>query len=336
MSRIPRVSVCIPTYNRARYLSECIDSILSQSFSDFELIVSDNCSADDTDAVVRSFGDHRIHYSKNPSNMGVTANRNCCLDLARGEYLTILGDDDVYASRFLEREVDVLDRHPGVGFVHCATYEINQEGVRRRLVQAYSEDCVLSGEDQLRLFLCGHNVCCSTVMVRRSVQEVVGCYVPDLLSHDWLMWIELTLRADVAYIAEPLVGMRVHRNSVSSSIQPAVWCDEFLQIAERGLEVAKKVRPELRLSKAEIMEQAAKTQGRRFFIAAMSALTDGAVSEADGYVAVLRKLERWGAPRFYAGLARLFRNQVGRSVLALVRRLRRVWEARELPVGAAQ
>lgn len=335
MPPIPKISVCIPTYNRAGYLSQCLASILDQTFQNFEVIVSDNCSTDATGETVRAFGDARVRYVRNDSNIGAFRNMNRCLDMACGDYVCILHDDDLYAPRFLEREAEMLDRHPSAGFVHCSVYEIDAAGTRRRLVRAFSQDCLVESKREFVRYLGGHNVCCSTVMVRRDLYRRVGAFDTDLLCSDWLMWLQFSLMADVAYVAEPLASMRVHKTTLSSGIEPSRWCEEFLTIAERGFLLAEAACPSLVRSKESLMRRAATAQAQRFFIAALAALTDGAVSVADGYVAVLRELERRGAPRSYAWLAMAFRNPVGRHVLRLIRRLRRAQAAKELPSGGA-
>jgi len=330
----PKISVCIPTYNRADYLELCLSSILSQTFSDFEVIVSDNCSSDATSDVVQGCNDSRVRYSRNDRNVGVTLNRNRCLELAQGEYVCILGDDDLYAPSFLERESTMLDRHPSVGFVHCAVYQIDASGNRQRLVQAYPHDSVLEGEDEFLRYLGGHNVCCSTVMVRRELHRQVEMYDPSFLCHDWLMWLQLALRADVAYIAEPLVSMRVHMATTSSSLEPSRWCREFLAILERGLCLAESTHSSLLRSKDRVRRWAIRAQGNRFFVAAVAAITSGSFSVADGYIGVLRELEERGLPRPYRILASALRNRMGQRLLFHARRLRRARDARNLPVEA--
>lgn len=336
MGSKPKISVCILTYNREKYLAECLSSILNQTFLDFEVIVSDDCSADATAEVMRGFTDPRVRYVRNDTHIGVFPNMNRCLELATGEYVCILHDDDLYAPRFLELEAAMLDRHPSAAFVHCAVYVIDVGGTRRRMIRAYSHDCLLDGKQEFLRYLGGHNVCCSTVMVRRDLYRRAGAFDTDLLCSDWLMWLQLALHGDVAYLAEPLVAMRVHAITISSSIEPSRWCWEFLNIAERGFRLAEAADPSLLRSREDVMRGAVRTQGKRFFIAAMAAITDGAFSVADGYLEVLRELEQRGLPRAYRFLAQMLRNRIGREFLFHVRRLRRARAAAGLPLEAAR
>ena len=110
----PRVSVCIPTYNRARYLALAIDSVLGQTFEAFELIVADDASTDDTAEVVRAYRDPRIRYLRNDRNLGGPANWVRAFGAATAPYCAILGDDDRWAPAFLESLVTPLDVQPAV------------------------------------------------------------------------------------------------------------------------------------------------------------------------------------------------------------------------------
>lgn len=332
---IPRVSVCLPTYNRAGYFGECLAGILAQTFRDLEVIVSDNCSTDATPEVVAAFKDPRIRYVRNPRNIGVFPNMNQCLELARGRYICILHDDDLYEPRFLEREVALLDRHPSAAFVHCATYEIDGEGRRRRVVQAYPDDRLIGGKAEFVRYLGGHNVCCSTVMVRGDLYRKMGGFDTELLCSDWLMWLKLCLEGDVAYVAEPLASMRVHGASVSSSIQAVRWCQDFLGVLDRGLAVAEAACPSLVADRGDLLRRASRAQGKRFLIAAVAALCEGNEAGTEGFVQVLRELEELGSTRAYAWLVQACRNPVGRLCLQGVQRLRRMLATQALAPKAA-
>src|SRR4051812_49422897 len=118
MTSQPAVTVAIPTFNRAALLREAIASVLSQTFGDFEVIVSDNASVDQTADMVASFADKRLRYHRNTTNLGLVGNLNRCLSLARGTYITVIHDDDRMLPTNLERKVAALQRNPRLGFVH--------------------------------------------------------------------------------------------------------------------------------------------------------------------------------------------------------------------------
>ena len=109
---MPKVSVIMPAYNAQAYIKEAMDSILEQSFSDLELIVINDCSADGTEAVIQSYSDPRIVYLKNEKNSGVAVTLNRGLAVARGEYIARMDSDDISMPERLEKQVRFLDTHP--------------------------------------------------------------------------------------------------------------------------------------------------------------------------------------------------------------------------------
>lgn len=323
MESIPKITVGLPTYNRADLLKECLGSILSQSCSDFEVVVSDNCSTDSTSAVMRAFRDPRIRYYRNQTNIGPIANMNRCLDLARGRYLVIAHDDDLYAAEFLARAVKILEQDPTVGMVHCATCEIDANAQVKRLVRAYDTTCVLDGKKEFLQYLKGHNVCCSTVMVPRHLYVEMGGLDTRYMCWDWLMWLRLALRYNVAYIAEPLVGMRVHGERVSARMSPEKWYQEFVDIFQEACDVAVVECPEIIRNRAQLACQARQVQSRRFFVDAMHATALGDFACSREYVKVLQGFKGWGWPRVYAALARILTNRLGQALLLPFQRMRR-------------
>ena len=121
MNKVPKVSVLIPLYNSAPFLVETLNSFLQQTFQDFELILLDDASCDDTEKLIRQVKDPRISYYKNEKNLGISASRNKLMDLAKGEYLAISDHDDRSHPLRLEKQVHFLDEHPDVSVVGCAT-----------------------------------------------------------------------------------------------------------------------------------------------------------------------------------------------------------------------
>ena len=98
-----KVTVSIPTYNRARFIGKAVDSVLAQTYKDIEILIIDNASTDDTQKIISSFDDNRIKYVKNEENIGIIGNWNKCIGLAQGQYLMILGDDDVPHCDFIKK-----------------------------------------------------------------------------------------------------------------------------------------------------------------------------------------------------------------------------------------
>jgi glycosyltransferase involved in cell wall biosynthesis len=131
----PRVSIGLPVYNGENYLADTLDSILTQTFHDFELIISDNASSDATEAICRKYAerDPRIRYVRNAENLGAAKNYNRAFQLARGAYFKWNGHDDPLAPTFLERCVEVLDRDPEIVLAFARIRAIDAGGEEHEL-----------------------------------------------------------------------------------------------------------------------------------------------------------------------------------------------------------
>jgi glycosyltransferase involved in cell wall biosynthesis len=126
----PRVSIGLPVYNGEKYLAETLDSLLDQTYADFEIVISDNASTDKTGAICQEYAqrDKRIKYQRNQVNQGAADNYNIVFHLAEGEYFKWAAADDLLAPKFLERCVKVLDDDPGVVLCYTRTAEIDACG----------------------------------------------------------------------------------------------------------------------------------------------------------------------------------------------------------------
>lgn len=221
MSQPPKVSVCVATYNHGRYLRQALDSILNQTMPDFEIIVSDDASTDDTPAIMAQIGAGapwaRVRYVRQPDNVGIAENRNRCLALARGQYIAWLDSDDLYHPTLLATQSAVLDHHPQVGLVHGAYEVIDSAG--RRLPDwplPFAHDVIEPGQRAFRELILA-NYITLPVMVRRSCHKQAGPFASAVgkSSTDWELWLRIALRADLAYTATPLAQYRQHGNSTS-------------------------------------------------------------------------------------------------------------------------
>jgi glycosyltransferase involved in cell wall biosynthesis len=128
---VPRVSIGLPVYNGGDFLEKSIDSLLTQTFTDFELIICDNASTDNTDQICRAYAekDARIRYYRNPRNLGAPRNYNRTVKLARGKYFKWAAADDVHAPDYLRRCVEVLDHDPSVVLCHSKSSRIDENGI---------------------------------------------------------------------------------------------------------------------------------------------------------------------------------------------------------------
>lgn len=220
----PIVTVGIPTYNRASLLRGAIESVLSQTFHDFQLLVVDNASEDQTDTVVQSYDDGRIRYVRNARNIGIPGNWNRCFALATGRYITILPDDDLMMPENLEAKVGMLNSHAQVGLVHSKFHTIDGDGKIIRYNTNWGHgvdrdrDAIESGRDVLKEMLLTYNrINAPTVVFRRACYEKLGGYTDGLtLTEDWEFWMRIAAHYDVAFLASPLIKWRIHSGSETS------------------------------------------------------------------------------------------------------------------------
>lgn len=208
----PKVTVVMPTFNRAHVIGGAIQCILTGEWSDLELVVQDDGDGRDgtPEAVAAAAaGDPRVRYFRNERRLGIPGNLNAAIANSRGDLIAMCHDHDIYKPTFLRRMVEVLERNPSALFVHCAIDCITQEG---KYVQTLSADWpeLTLGMDWLR-FMLSTNSCpvCALTLVRRSAHQQHGLYDPrnDFVS-DIELWMRLSSKGDVAYIRESLIQVR--------------------------------------------------------------------------------------------------------------------------------
>lgn len=217
MEKAPKVSVLIPTYNYAFCLDETLQSVLSQTFQDFELIIIDDGSKDNTDEVMQKYlSDPRISYYKNEVNLGLVGNWNKCLSYAKGEYIKFLCADDKFRSDLLEKFVDVMEKYPNVSLVVCnktmfgkssVTVELPFSNLHKGIDIIYH---TLSTKGWL-----GEP---SSVMFRKSNLDLGPFKVGLLWLPDWEMWIRQLTAGDCYIIPEPLVYIRNHGQQLTKKV----------------------------------------------------------------------------------------------------------------------
>ncbi|MGH2538034.1 MAG: glycosyltransferase family 2 protein [Candidatus Promineifilaceae bacterium] len=207
---MPKISVIVPTYNRAHYLSQAIESVLQQTFDDFELIIVDDGSTDSTGEVVASFQDRRIIYDRQPRNeRGATRNRGVALSQA--PYLTFLDDDDWYLPHKLEAQVRTLDERDDIGMVIGGWDRVDDAG---RLVRA-ERPWLHHPQPALRDWLFAAMAHVAAVAVRRHWFQQVGGFDSELApAEDTDLWFRLALAGcPTAWTKQPVFKQRMHRHN---------------------------------------------------------------------------------------------------------------------------
>lgn len=206
----PVVSLCVPTYGRARFIGRTIESVLAQTFTDYELVVVNDNSPDDTDAVVARYDDPRLRYVKNARNLGVPENYNFTLGLGKGEFVVLLEDHDLLDPRYLEAVVDRMRSHPSAGFCSTAIEVIDEsDRVTERYVHGFPP--VTPGHDMLRYLLrrtdCPFTL---TTFIRKSA--IAGLEPWFDVRYWWYadlyLWWRLLSRFDFCYVNDPLLKFR--------------------------------------------------------------------------------------------------------------------------------
>ena len=214
----PTVSVIIPTYNRAHLVGRAIRSVLNQTYQDFEIIVVDDGSTDNTEEVVKSFNDPRIRYIRHEKNRGGSAARNTGIRAARGEYIAFLDSDDEWLPEKLAKQLPVFEKDSTCGAVYTDLLYMLPDG-SVKLCQNYRP------EGWILKKLLSSNVVgtTSSVIVRRECFEKIGLFDESLPScQDWDMWIRIAKRYSFRKIPEPLTKYRVHQNRITTDFR-AVW-----------------------------------------------------------------------------------------------------------------
>jgi glycosyltransferase involved in cell wall biosynthesis len=230
----PRASIGMPVYNGERFLKEALDSILAQTFEDFELIISDNASTDRTQEICRVYAaqDRRIRYYRNEQNLGAAWNYNRVFELSTGEYFKWATHDDLCAPEYLERCVEVLDHHPAVVLCYPRTISIDEHGERigddfdgLNLRSPRPHERYEHYHNRFRFY--GK---CNPILglMRASILKMtplIGSY----MSSDQILLGELALRGEFYEIPERLFFRRDHpQTSVRAnprSEERAVWFD---------------------------------------------------------------------------------------------------------------
>jgi glycosyltransferase involved in cell wall biosynthesis len=215
----PGVSVIIATYNMAAFLPEAIESILQQSFQDFEVIVVDDGSTDNTREVVAQFGS-RIKYVWQ-ENAGPSAAYNRGDDIARGEYELHLDADDVLLGQSLEKTVSLLDDAPQVGFCYGQVCYMDENGKELHLPRQWPERSGLMTARQVILELLNLRfIFGSATLFRRTCFREVGRFDESLdYGEDTELFVRMAKKCPVAYIAEPLAWRRKHRAAITAKLE---------------------------------------------------------------------------------------------------------------------
>ncbi|MEW6125985.1 MAG: glycosyltransferase [Acidobacteriota bacterium] len=212
----PLVSVIIPTYNNARFLSECLDSILHQTYGNFEILLVDDGSTDDTEAVIQPYLESLRYFRK--ANGGPSSARNLALTQARGEFIAFQDADDIWVKDKLELQVDYLrqNAHVGVVFTDSARFD-TEGGFRPSFRETYG---YVPNENIFEELLVNHFIAMPSVMVRRRCLDEVGLFDESLTgAEDYNLYLRLAKKYQFGFLDKVLVHVRLHGASLSDNLE---------------------------------------------------------------------------------------------------------------------
>jgi glycosyltransferase involved in cell wall biosynthesis len=212
----PKVSVVVPTFNRAGLLKETVESILAQTYTDFELIIVDNMSVDGTEEYIAGLVDPRIRYFRHPNCGVIAVNRNYGIRQARGEYVALCDDDDLWLPEKLQEQVQVLEGKPDLAMCYTNATVFDASGVidnwmmKKKVFLAH-----------YRHLLLGNFIPNSTVLVRRDLLAEFGYLDEDprnMAVEDYKMWLKIASKFELFYVDSPLIRYRVHNGANSKNL----------------------------------------------------------------------------------------------------------------------
>jgi glycosyltransferase involved in cell wall biosynthesis len=241
------VTVCIPTYNGEKWLAECIQSALDQTYQSLEILIIDDGSTDGTVSLARSISDSRIRLLVNEKNQGLVGNWNECIRQASGEYIKFLFQDDTLYPECVERMTEPLSANPELGMAFARREWVFEddapESLRRELTENYSNphlqfervQPVMDGRDLFAQHVKKElKASCvaepPSTLIRKSIFRRLGLFNPRLRQMcDIEMWLRILFFYPVAFVDQPLLTFRVHGSSMSASnyVQRRAQYDRF-------------------------------------------------------------------------------------------------------------
>ncbi|MBW4459959.1 MAG: glycosyltransferase [Nodosilinea sp. WJT8-NPBG4] len=214
MAPKPEVTIAIPTYNRCSLLEKSLKSALAQNYPNFRVLVLDNASSDETEALVYSLSDSRVTYVKNEINIGLFRNWNRAIELNSSPYLTVLQDDDELFSGFIKESILELEKYPSAALSVAGIRVIDIMDNLLTLPDDILPEGLSSGLEYLHGIAAGRNwpIHPSSVMMRFSVLEEVGPFdtLHSKFSIDFNLYFRITSRFDIIFLPKELVSIRHH------------------------------------------------------------------------------------------------------------------------------
>ena len=217
----PRLSVCIPAYNNSPYIKDTIEAVLKQDVEDFELVIVDDCSKDDTVNIIESINDPRIRLIRNEKNLGMTGNWNKCISSAEGEYIKLICADDILYEGSLRKELQALKDNPEVNLVMSDTLLIDMDGKKVGSFKRWHVKGAMDGKKLAKISLLFNNFFgapCNNMFRKEAALKVGGFDKRFNYILDFDFWVSLACLGKVYIIHEPLNGFRIRSDSNTGDV----------------------------------------------------------------------------------------------------------------------
>jgi glycosyltransferase involved in cell wall biosynthesis len=253
VSTSPIVSVCVASYNHARFLPAMLDGLLSQTFRDFEIVVVDDGSTDNSMGVLQTYANRnpeimRVYTHSGGRNRGISATVNLGFEKSRGKYWCMHDSDDISYSHRLARQVAFLERHPEVGWVYGMADLIDSSGAPLRPSLATSETPYpINGWEGSDLSFCtdlvehliwDNPIAAVTTIIRRECALRIGLWDEAVLYGDWEYWIRLAAHYSPVFISGSIIKYRVHGRNASLEVAREARLDRSLEVMKSARQKA--------------------------------------------------------------------------------------------------
>lgn len=241
----PLVTMIVLCYNQARFVVETLESVKAQTYKNTELIVIDDCSTDDSVAVIERWlteNEIRCTFIPHKTNQGICKSLNEALRLTTGKYISMIAGDDIWLPDKIERQVAIMESQPeSVGVLYSDAFTIDENGqpLANMYIAAHHFGHEVPPPSNFNALLDGNFIPGMATLIRRSCYNTVGVYDEDMPTEDWDMWLRIARHYPYFYSPGPTAKYRVHRDSFShDGIQMAVGTIKLLskQIKLAGLD----------------------------------------------------------------------------------------------------
>jgi glycosyltransferase involved in cell wall biosynthesis len=222
-NRKPMVSIIIPSYNHEKYIEKCILSILNQTFQDFEIVIIDDCSTDNSANVIRTFCDERIIFEILNRNSGMNVAVEKCMQKCTGKYIAFISSDDMWKSTKLEKQVDFLEKNKAYDAVLTQVEFIGEDGKsmsekKNRQAGIFEYQNRSSKQWLRRFFYQGNCLCKPSMMIRKGVYKSLNYLDKRIISFsDFDFWVRFSFNHEFWILDEKLTKFRIRDNEMNIS-----------------------------------------------------------------------------------------------------------------------